>query len=53
VPDVLDDDAGKLKTPGEERRLRAESGPWLQRLIIVALEIGRGRGSCSRCNGPT
>lgn len=43
VADVLDD-KGKLKTPGEEKRLLAKAGPWLQRLIIAALETGMRRG---------
>jgi integrase len=43
VPDVLDD-KGKLKQPGEERRLLDTAGPWLQRLIIAALETCCRRG---------
>jgi integrase len=43
VPDVLDE-LGKLKTPGEERRLLEKAGAWLQRLIIAALETGMRRG---------
>lgn len=42
-PDVLDDE-GRVKTPGEERRLLAVAGPWLQRLIIAALDTGCRRG---------
>lgn len=37
VPDVLDKD-GKVKVPGEERRLLDHASPWLQRLIIAAIE---------------
>lgn len=45
VPDVLDD-KGKLKTPGEERRLLAatEKNPGMQRLIIAALDTACRRG---------
>jgi integrase len=43
VPDVLDD-KGKVKQPGEERRLLGKAGEWLQRLIIAALETGLRRG---------
>jgi integrase len=42
-PDVLDKD-GKLKEPGEERRLLAAAGPRLQNLIIAALETCCRRG---------
>ena len=42
-PDVLDD-KGKLKTPGEERRLLEKATSWLYRLIIAALETGCRRG---------
>ena len=42
-PDVLDE-KGRVKTPGEERRLLAVAGPWLQRLIIAALDTGCRRG---------
>jgi integrase len=37
APDVLDAN-GTITQPGEERRLRAVAGPYLQRLIIAALE---------------
>lgn len=43
VPDVLDKD-GKLKEPGEERRLLALAGPRLQNLIIAAIETACRRG---------
>ena len=43
IPDVLDPQ-GKIKTPGEERRLMAAASPWLQRLIIGAVETGCRRG---------
>jgi integrase len=43
VPDVLDDQ-GKVTTPGEERRLLACADPWLQRLILAALESGCREG---------
>ena len=42
-PDVLDE-KGRVKTPGEERRLLAVAGPWLQRVIIAALDTGCRRG---------
>ena len=35
---------GKLLQAGEERRLLAVAGPWLQRLIIAAIETGCRRG---------
>ena len=43
APDVVDKD-GKLTELGEERRLLAAAGPFLQRLIIAALETGCRRG---------
>jgi integrase len=43
VPDVLDD-KGRVKEPGEERRLLAGASAWLQRLIIAALETCCRRG---------
>jgi integrase len=45
VADVYDKD-GKLKTPGEERRLleATTKNPGMQRLIIAALETGARRG---------
>jgi integrase len=43
VPDVLDDE-GKVKEPGEERRLLDKADPWLVNLIIAALETGCRRG---------
>ncbi len=43
VPDVLDE-RGRVKTPGEERRLLDHASPWLQRLIIAALETCCRRG---------
>jgi integrase len=43
VPDLFDE-KGKLVQPGEERRLLDKAGPWLQRLIIAALETGCRRG---------
>ncbi len=45
APDMLDD-KGKLKDPGEERRLLAATAknPGMQRLIIAALELGARRG---------
>jgi integrase len=51
VPDATDDQGtvlldarGQVKSPGEERRLLAVASPWLQRLIIAALETGCRRG---------
>lgn len=41
--DVLDPH-GKLLRPGEERRLLSAANPWMQRLIIAALETGCRRG---------
>jgi integrase len=41
-PDRVEDDG--TKHPGEEARLLAAAGPWLQRLIIGALESGMRRG---------
>ena len=35
---------GEVVESGEERRLLAAAGPWLQRLIIAALETGCRRG---------
>ncbi len=43
VPDVLDTE-GNVKVAGEERRLLSAANPWLQRLIIAALETGCRRG---------
>ena len=43
APDVLDKD-GKLKEPGEERRLLAAAGPRLQNVIIAAIETCCRRG---------
>ena len=43
VPDELTAD-GKVRTPGEERRLLAACTPWLQRLVIAAIETGCRRG---------
>lgn len=43
VPDVVDD-KGNVKEFGEEKRLLAAASPWLQRLIIAALETGMRRG---------
>jgi integrase len=43
LPDVVDA-KGKLKTAGEEKRLLEKATPWLQRLIIGALETGCRRG---------
>src|SRR5262249_55185752 len=45
VPDVLDE-KGKIKKPGEERRLldATAKNPGMQRLIIAALETGCRRG---------
>ena len=43
VPDVLDA-KGNVKVAGEERRLLSAANPWLQRLIIAALETGCRRG---------
>ena len=43
VADVVDTN-GKITIPGEERRLMAVAGPWLQRLILAALETGCRRG---------
>jgi integrase len=43
APDELGKD-GKVRVPGEERRLLAAANPWLQRLIIAALETGCRRG---------
>lgn len=42
VPDTTDA-RGQL-VPGEERRLLAAANPWLQRLILAALETGARRG---------
>jgi integrase len=39
VPDTTDD-KGKLTGEGEEKRLLKAAGPWMQRLIIAALETG-------------
>lgn len=44
TPDASDPKTGKLTEPGEERRLLAVANPWLQRLIIAALETGCRRG---------
>jgi integrase len=41
--DVFDAD-GRLVSAGEERRLLAVANPWMQRLIIAALETGCRRG---------
>lgn len=38
------DTQGKVVAPGEERRLLAAANPWLQRLIIAAIETGMRRG---------
>ena len=43
VPDTLDEH-GNITDPGEERRLLAVAGQWLQRLIIAALETGCRKG---------
>jgi integrase len=43
APDVLDE-KGQLREAGEERRLLAEAGPSLQRIIIAGLESGCRRG---------
>lgn len=43
VPDTVDGD-GKVIQQGEERRLLHQSQPWLQRLIIAALESCCRRG---------
>lgn len=43
TPDVLDK-AGKVKVEGEEARLLKAANPWMQRLIIAALETGCRRG---------
>ncbi|MGE3511920.1 MAG: site-specific integrase [Vicinamibacterales bacterium] len=43
APDVLDEN-GRVKLAGEERRLMEKASPWLQRLIIAALETGCRRG---------
>ena len=43
VPDALDE-RGKIVKEGEERRLLAAASPWLQRLIIAAVETGCRRG---------
>lgn len=43
VPDMLDAN-GKLKAPGEERRLLEHASPWLQRLIMAALQTGCRKG---------
>jgi len=42
-PDVLDD-KGKVTQEGEERRLLGVAGPYLQRLIVAALETCCRRG---------
>jgi integrase len=43
APDVTDQ-AGKVQREGEERRLLAAASPWLQRLIVGALETAMRRG---------
>jgi integrase len=43
MSDVIND-KGKIEREGEERRLLAVSGSYLQRVIIVALETGCRRG---------
>jgi integrase len=43
VPDTIDK-RGKVIHEGEERRLLAAASPWLQRLIIAAIETGCRRG---------
>jgi integrase len=43
VADELDEH-GQITTPGEEQRLLAHASPWLQRLIIAALESCCRRG---------
>ena len=43
TPDAVDKD-GHITEPGEERRLLAAANPWLQRLIIAALDTGCRRG---------
>jgi len=43
APDVVDA-KGRVKEPGEERRLLATASPWMQRLIIAALETCCRRG---------
>ena len=43
APDQLDKD-GRIQVEGEERRLLKHASPWLQRLIIAALESGARRG---------
>ena len=40
------DDNGKRVKDGEERRLLAVANPWMQRLIIAALETAMRQGSC-------
>ena len=52
VPDVVDD-KGKVKTPGEERRLLAAAGEWLWRLIVAALETGCRRAELLALSGRT
>jgi integrase len=42
-PDVLDEH-GNITETGEERRLLAVAGEWLQRVIIAALETGCRKG---------
>jgi integrase len=42
-PDTVDDH-GKVLHEGEERRLLKAASPWLQRLILAALETGCRRG---------
>jgi integrase len=42
-PDVCNDH-GEIVQPGEERRLLAVANPWMQRLIIAALETACRRG---------
>jgi len=39
VPDTIDD-KGKVTDEGEEKRLLNAAGPWMQRVIIAALETG-------------
>lgn len=47
APDVMGP-TGALIEHGEERRLLAAAGPWLQRLIVAALETGCRRGELLR-----
>ena len=54
MADVLDE-KGKIKHPGEERRLldATAKNPGMQRLIIAAWKAAVGGANCSTFNGST